>query len=396
MRRSWSLWSSFILTLCVAAPAKGDFYLYSTTSVYRPPSSTSGIGFGVARSGPLPDTARTQDGSAFGSGVTIDKKFYLTFSNTLVLDRRPSFAESELGGTALAAGTELALTIYKTPTDRINYIVVSGDLAGPVEYAHYAGSDYIINLKIRVGNPVASRSGDAAAAFGLMIDGSDDPLRDYKGAVFVTDVHPLDVDAALSPRKDTALVSLFGSAQVLGSLAGYLPESLLSKLGINPAIDAEVRTKLAGYSGTQPLVSNFSNSGLFSSDDFHFETALGVPSNLVKLSLTNSSWPANNIGFGLADATAPTLKLLVPKRITVGELATTISVQATDDASGIGSVFYTVDNGEARTATLKKGVWTFKTKKLKKGQKLQYTIQATDVAGNLSEPKVVTLVRPRR
>ena len=272
--------------------------------LWDPANSTyNGTSFVAVGSPAPPGTGRTQDGSAYGGGGDSGGVEGFGFTAGPIFGP-PTMAQTELTGTALPAGTQLLLHFTKPAGLKVNYIAILADPNAKVSVN--TGSSVSLTdatafwVIATIPDPVKSAGGDVSAAFGLTLDYTADPARDYDAALFVTDMHFLDVQPPTLSVTGRAGLSANGFAGIKATFDGIFSGALLTRLGAtNPAL-------VAGHIDTGPIFPG-STTATFGYRGMGSDTLWDA--GLHKFRITNSSWSAHNVLWGrLAKPGKPTAK----------------------------------------------------------------------------------------
>ncbi|NMC64091.1 MAG: hypothetical protein GYA55_13085, partial [SAR324 cluster bacterium] len=132
----------------------------------------------------------------YGVGINNSNMFTLGFIKStagMVPGVIPTVEQSDLSGTVLGAGTVLNLVFTKGESDRINYIAIVGDGSQTVNYKVLSATSFSVQVSIT--SAVQSASGAAGVQFGMLIDYQANAQLDFKGTVFMTDIHYQDIAA---------------------------------------------------------------------------------------------------------------------------------------------------------------------------------------------------------
>lgn len=227
--------------------------------------------------------------SAYGGGNNQSGVFTFGFINNPA--PTPGFADTELSGTTLVAGTTLTLYFNKGANDKINYLAIVGDPDAAVTYELI--SDTRIKIVADVVDPVPSASGDNAAAFGLVIDYQSVAALDFKQAVFVTDMHHYDVGPPVTRPNGAAGINGNGTNGSAATFRAFLPTGFLNSIGITDP------SQCKGYvDGLETPPGDFTREGLDDTLGFNFGDP-GNPTNTVlKVVVVNDDWSPHDIQFG--------------------------------------------------------------------------------------------------
>jgi hypothetical protein len=278
------------LLLAPAALAAGPI-------AWSPADSTYGAGTAFVATPGVPGVGATQPGPnmAYGAGFWTDWNgvYVMGFANAVPSGSgMPSLEQTDLAATALPAGTPLTLVFTKAAGQHVNSIAILGDPDAAVSVtpadpdALTAATQFTVQASVI--DPVASRSGDAGAAFGLMVDCSDVAARDFQGSLFVTNMHWMDIDAPDFSGSGLAGLKAHGAVGSLITFDGIFTPAFLASMGIADPNDVH------GYVGMIP-VAGWSGSTF---------TVLGVgdgslwPAGSWKYRIANANWCTHDILFG--------------------------------------------------------------------------------------------------
>lgn len=239
--------------------------------------------------------------SAFGGGSNDFGVYSFGFSN-VATGMKPTFAESELSGTVLPAGTQVTLYFDKAASDEINYIAIVADGSATLNYKAISTTRFSITATIV--NPVQSVSGDADAAFGLVVDYQDVDALDFKQTVFATNVHFRDVTPPFTQPSGAAGIRADGVNGVAADFYAFLPTAFLQSIGLTDPMDCK------GYvDGIETPPGDFTNSGLDGeSRGFDF-MSLTSDNQVLQVKVVNDDWSAHDVQFGLIQGGDPNAAL---------------------------------------------------------------------------------------
>ena len=290
-----------VLTFAVAAPVA----LGASPILWAPADSTYGVSSTsfIAVGSPAPaGTGMTQPptGVAFGCGFwTPDTE---VFSFGFVTPEytgpgMPTLDQTDLMGTVLSPATPLSLVFTKAAGRRIDSVAIVGDPDAQVSL-DYAGASLTeatqFTVRATVTDPVASASGNAAAAFGLVIDCATASAHNYYGSLFVTDMHWFDVQPPTFTSAGMAGLSAHGTNGVMATLDGIFAPEFLTTMGISDpnAVQGYVdATAVTGWSGAAFYALGQGDGSLW-------------PTGYWKYRITNSTWSRHNLMFGRQTAPA--------------------------------------------------------------------------------------------
>ena len=234
-------------------------------------------------------------GAAYGMGFweSCSETYVMGFVGGVPADfDLPDMAQTELAATPLVAGVPLTLAFDKAPGQRVNFVAVVGDPDAlvsiePADPATLTAASRV-TVQATVVDTAESYSGDAEAAFGLMVDCSADAARDYGNSLFVTDMHWLDIDPPTFTAAGLAGLTAHGCDGSRATFDGIFTPAFLAAMGIlDPAqvqgyIDL---TPVSGWSGAEFEVLGEGDGSLW-------------PAGSWKYRVTNDAWCTHSIMFG--------------------------------------------------------------------------------------------------
>ncbi len=361
----------------------------------------------------------SEDPKAYGMGLNnqggFTGGFVFGFVGTMPTGK-PTFAQTELSGTALTAGTKVVLVFSKTTTDRINYMALTSNPAtsGSNQILKYEViSDTKFRITATIVDPIKSASGDLGAAFGLYIDFQNNSSLDFDGTVFVTDMHYYDISAPTEFPSGLAGLSAGGFNGVAAQFFAFMPINFVTSMGLDPNNTGLLQQELQGYiDNTQVAQGKFENKGPDSSLGFAFNDSENPGNTVVVMSITNDVWSKHNIQFGKLIISAPTPTVTPtptatpdvsgPTLVLIGKPSRTVKAASAkisgtvSDLAGVKKVEYSTKSSKSgyKAAKLKNGAsWTISLTKLVKGKTVKVYVQATDNLGNKNTPLLVKVKR---
>lgn len=393
---------AFGTTLLFAANAGADIKWLPTSSNY---GGTNFVNTGMP-DGMGATSLPPGPGVAYGAGFNSNGVFTFGFVGTMVMSQ-PTFAQTELGSTVLTAGTVLGLEFEKAAADKINYVAMVGDGAQPAKW-EYMDSTHV-RVMATIVNPVQSASGDLSAAFGLLIDYQNVPALDFKGTLFVTDMHYMDLQPPTQQPTGLGGIAANGTSGVTANFWGFLPLGFLKTFGV----DLSNPQDCLGYvdSIAVPAGLSFENKGFDDTLGFLFNDPDNPTNTVLKARVSSSAWSVHNIQFGKLSGPAPTpvpsvaptssgpdtvvpvLTVTGSAKKTTKKASTTITGTATDNVQVTAVKYVRLPSKKESKATLTGQNWTIKVKGLKQGKAQKVRVWAVDAAGNQSTPVTVTLRR---
>jgi hypothetical protein len=285
---------------------------------WAPADSTYGVSDTAFATVPMapPGVGMTQPGLPvmYGAGFwdASSEVFAMGFVNAIPAGTGlPTMAQTDLLMSALAPGTPLKLAFDKAAGQRIDSVAILGDPDAlvSIEPADAAALTAATRFTVyaSVTDPVASASGDVAAAFGLVVDCSSLAARDYQGSTFVTNMHWLDIDPPTFTATGMAGLSAHGVNGTEATFDGIFAPAFLTVMGIADPAQVQGFVDLTAYTGWASSTFTVMGSG---------DGSLW-PSGYYKYRITNSTWSTHNIMFGrLAKPGKPTV--ISPKGLITG------------------------------------------------------------------------------
>ncbi len=284
----------------------------------------------------------------------------------------PGIAETELGFTPLVAGVPLELVFQKTAGQRIDSVAILGDpdslvSIDPADPAALTAAT-AFTVRATVADPVWSASGDVGAAFGLSVDCSSLPARDFQGSLFVTDMHWLDIDPPTFSSTSLAGLSAHGHYGTEATFDGIFAPAFLTAMGFTDFSQVQGYvdlTAVTGWTGAALTVPGVGDGSLW-------------PAGSWKYRITNSNWCTHNILFGRL--TSPARAAAISPRGLIGTTRPTFKWKKTSLAAR-----YEVRVYRGSRLLLKKTGATLlswrASKALPKGVYLTWKVRAVNAAG---------------
>ena len=365
-----------LLLLGVASPAARA----ASPVTWMPEESTYGSPAASFMALPAPAPAgsgMTQHGSgvAFGSGIWQPKAEVFRFGFTTKAPASaglPPAADTDVAGTLLGAGTPVSLVFHKAPGRVVDWIAVSGELDAPLSVepadpeALVAGDTFTI--RATVGDPVATASGEAGAALGVVIDLAGDPTRFQHASLLATDMHWLDVGPPRFRAPGLAGLRARGVEGVAASVDAILSPMFLDMNAITDP--ATVR----GYIDGSPL-------GTMPDAVF---TPMGVgdgslwPAGGWRYRITSGMWSAHDLGFGRL--TRPVAVTALAPRGSVGTTTPTFRWRRLPSAASYQLRVYRGDRLVLAARGLTVSAWR-SAKALPRAVSLTWMVRGVNVAG---------------
>jgi len=339
--------------------------------------------FGIA-SGPVP---------AIGASFTQPAGLLMGSVNTVTISGTPTLSQTDLSGTALPAGTVVKLRFTKAAGDQVKFIGLLADPNQAIVYTALSSTAFMVTA--RIANPVESASGNAAAAFGMLIVTSE-IVGDFGGTIFATDLHWLDIGV---PRFDSSgifAISGNGKAGVTATTTAIIPVDKLPVFGLTEETAGSAR----GYIDDSFLPNgSFTNQGVSAPAGFQYLNSANPQNKVLKVSIINSSWSTHDLQYGvLAKNAKPTVVVTGKLSRTVKTEATTISGTAVDDVT-VASVECSTKNAQSgfvKATTFSRGKWTYRVAALQKGKSKKLYVRAKDSSNQFSSVATVTVVRSKK
>lgn len=178
-----------------------------------------------------------------GAGVGVAGAFVFGFATAVPGEDGPTIEQMELGGSPLAAGTQLQLEFTKAAEDEISFVAMLADASEPGAIGVRVLSPTRFQVRAMVVDPVRSETNDpdaTDAAFGLIVQvaPATQPFS-FLGTTFVTDMlwtdlEPLDL-SELPQLADAASIGGFtvglaargvSASGGTASFTAFMPEAL--------------------------------------------------------------------------------------------------------------------------------------------------------------------------
>ena len=267
------------------SPGDSTYGASETAFVAVPPPAPPGVG--MTQPGPLPVVY----GAGFWDAAT--EVYAMGFINAIPSGpSMPSMSDTDITFSALSYGTPLKLVFQKTAGQRIDSIAMLGDPDSlvsiePNDPATLTAATQF-TVRATVTDPVASLSGNVGAAFGLIVDCSSLPARDFQSSLFVTDMHWLDIDPPTFSSSGLAGLSAHGVNGTQATFDGIFTPAFLAAMGIADPTQVQGYvdvTAVTGWTGATFAVLGAGDGSVW-------------PSGCWKYRITNSTWSTHNILFG--------------------------------------------------------------------------------------------------
>ena len=143
-------------------------------------------------------------------------------------------------------------------------------------------------VRATVTDPVQSASGNVGAAFGLCVDCSSLPARDFQSSLFVTDMHWLDIDPPSYSATGLAGLSAHGNNGTEATFDGIFAPAFLTAMGFTDFTQVQGYvdvTAVTGWTGAALTVPGVGDGSLWAAGSWKYR-------------ITNSTWCTHNIMFG--------------------------------------------------------------------------------------------------
>ena len=205
----------------------------------------------------------------------------------------PTMAQTDLAGKDIQNGSQLRLRFTKAADSPVKYLAMVADPNQKVTIdldgaATLQAADHFF-LNATITDPVKSATGDVQAAFGFVADMSAGTALSYQGAIFLTNMHWLDIKPPTVTSTGVAGLAASGFNGVTVTFDGIFSPALISAMGIqDPA-------QVQGYVDTAQILpgstsASFSYMGVGTGSDWQ--------SGWHKYRITNGAWSLHNILYG--------------------------------------------------------------------------------------------------
>jgi len=264
-----------------------------------------------------------------GAGFNVGPAFAFGFATAVPGAEGPTMAQTDLGASALGAGTELVLRFSKAAEDHISFVAMLADASELGNIGVKVLSPTEFEVMATIVDPIVSESNNpdvVSAAFGLILQTTTDALStfNFQGTTFVTDMHWLDLEPLdltempqLSPDTDVAGmaagIAAKGISAVVGNTASftaYMPEAFF-EFGRANGVDVTGDNCL-GYRAYQELTGGddgfqrLNDPPSMPQEAATFDVdADGAPDAMWHFRITNSQWSRQPILFGKVEETEP-------------------------------------------------------------------------------------------
>jgi hypothetical protein len=206
---------------------------------------------------------------------------------------QPTMSQTELAGKDIQNGSRLRLRFTKAADAPVKYLAMVADPDQQVTIdldgaATLQAADHFF-LNVTIADPVKSATGDVQAAFGFIADMSTGAALSYQGAVFLTNMHWLDIKPPTVTSTGVAGLAANGFSGVTATFDGIFSPALISAMGIqDPA-------QVQGYVDTAQILpgatnASFAYKGVGTGSDWQ--------SGWYKYRITNGAWSVHNILYG--------------------------------------------------------------------------------------------------
>jgi hypothetical protein len=162
-----------------------------------------------------------------GAGTTASGVYAFGFATAIPGSTGPTMAQTELKGSALTAGTNLVLRFSKPESESISFIAMVADASDPTNIGFKQLSATQIEIRAKIVDPILSENKNPDimdSAFGLIMQTTATPNSafNFRGTVFVTDMHWLDLD----PPGLEDLPQTQSAEEVSGMVAGLVAKGI--------------------------------------------------------------------------------------------------------------------------------------------------------------------------
>jgi len=320
-----STWSR--QTLSFGQISSGAAQAPTTTFVWKPASSTYGgtafvelqPGIGSLMAG-LPSAT-----NPVGAGVEVEGVYAFGFANAIPGATGPTMDQTDLGESALVAGTDLVLQFTKPDSVHISFIAMVGDASDPAKIGYKQLSPTEIEIRATIADPVLSETNNPDAldaAFGLIVFTTPTLTEAFnmRGTVFVTDIHWQDMeppDFSDLPQGDENIEGMAAGIAARGisvtngsgaaNFTAFMPEDFFQFARDN-GVDVTGGDCL-GYRAFVELTG--SDEGFFKLNDPSDEPFVdsgfdadgnGESDEMWRFRITNATWSRQVLSFGKVEA----------------------------------------------------------------------------------------------
>lgn len=329
---------------------------------------------------------------AIGASFAQPAGLLMGFLNTTDISGTPTLAQTDLTGTELPAGTVVKLRFTKAADDKIKFIGMLADPNQPIVFT--AISSTAFSVTAHIANPVESASGNAGAAFGMLIV-TEPIVNDFGGTIFATDLHWLDIKVPTLSTEGVFAISGNGKQGVAATTTAIIPVDKLSEFGLSEATAGEVRGYIDGVAVPD---ANFDNQGVSSPAGFEFLNPTANPLNKVLIaSITNSSWSPHDLQYGVVIDEKPSIKVTGSLTRSTKSASATVKGTASDDnkVTAVQCSKKSKKSGFTKANTFKSGKWSCTVAGLKKGKTASLYVRAKDSANQYSSVVKVSIKRKK-
>lgn len=317
--------ASFIFILLITPSLSGQVTWVPSTSTHdgTPFVDLPGApGFGALTV--AQPSATNPVGAVFGSNGV----WAFGFANTTI-SNTPTVSETDLGASALTAGTNLILKFTKGANDFISFVAMLADASTLSNIGLKVTSTTTFEIKATIVDPIISASNNpdaVSSAFGMVIQTvtSSTSAFNFQGTVFVTNIHwndlvPPNFNDLPQTADDTTGIAGFvtgitangiitGSDTTKADFYAYMPEKFFEFARAN-GVDVTGANCL-GYRTFEQLGLNQAPNGFFKMNDP--DTLAFVDSNfdvdgnsladsIWRFRIHNEKWSTESIAFGKLD-----------------------------------------------------------------------------------------------
>lgn len=372
--------SFFLLTPSAGAEVRWDI-ANSTFGNGDTPFTAFGD-FGVA-AGPVP---------AIGGSFSNPAGLLMGFVKTTDISGVPTIAQTDLTGTSLPAGEIVKLRFTKLADDKVKFVGLLADPNQPIVFTALSSTSFMITA--RIADPVESASGNAGAAFGMLIV-TEELAPDFGGTIFATDLHWLDIEIPSIDTDGVFSISGNGKQGVAATTTAIIPIDKLSEFGLTEDTAGDVRGYIDGVAVPE---GSFVNQGVSSPAGFEFLNPQNPENKVLIASIINSSWSPHDLQYGVMSDEKPTVTVTGRLKRTVKSASTTVKGSAEDDqkVTDVQCSKRSATAGFKKATKFSDGKWSCKVSGLKKGKKVSLYVRAKDSADQYSAVVKVVITRAKR
>ena len=271
----------------------------------------------------------------FGASIQLDQNLYaFGFATATIGSTGPTMSQTNLGSSALVAGTKLLLRFSKAANQEISFIAMIADASTLTNIGLKIISPTVFEVKATIVDPIISETNNPdniSSAFGMVIQATTTPdsVLNFKGTVFVTNMHYLDIDppelSDLPQTSDTLAGFVTGitahgittaSDTTKADFYAYIPEALF-KFARDNGVNITGAT-CDGYRSFEDLATAQAPNGFFKLNDpdsvafadanFDIDGDTN-PDSIWRYKIHNEKWSIQKVAFGQMSSTVTGIEL---------------------------------------------------------------------------------------